>query len=209
MKFAINLKFIPAFLVFGLMILSFGCSGSSSSASVKGTPTEAYKRLFDAVKSKDTEKIKAVMSKSTIAFAESNAKRTNQTMEQMLKNGLMATTLAPTLPPTRDERVKDNFGAVEVYNMQESKWEDIPFIGEDGEWKLAVGDLWANTWKQPAKGRAVLEMEAANASGNGVMVVNTNGVGNFVSAPRTAKTDGLPANSNSNVAVAPQSNKAK
>lgn len=209
MKFAINLKYIPAFLVFGVMILSFGCSGSGSSASVKGTPTEAYKRLFDAVKSKDTEKIKAVMSKSTIAFAESNAKRTNQTMEQMLKNGLMATTLAPTFPPTRDERVKDNFGAVEVYNIPESKWEDVPFIAEDGEWKLAVGDLWANTWQQPGKGLAVREMEAANAAGNNMVIVNTNGAGNFTSAPRSEKKDDMTANSNSNVAVPPQSNKAK
>jgi len=207
MKFVINRKFIPAFFLFVLAIFSFGCKGSGnteSSVKVNGTPTEAYKKLFDAVKSKDTERIKASMSQSTLGFADGHSKRTNQPIEKVLENGFMATTLAPTLPQTRDERVKDNMGAVEVYNIKESKWEDVPFIAENGEWKLAVGDLFANTYKLPSKGRATLEMEAANT----MTVVNTNQMGNFSSAPRPQNKEDMTANSNKSVEV-PQSNKAK
>jgi hypothetical protein len=40
-------------------------SGGGSAAGTNGSPTEAYKQLYAAVKSKDIEKIKATMSKST------------------------------------------------------------------------------------------------------------------------------------------------
>lgn len=209
MKFVVNQKIIPALFLLACAVLGFGCKGSSeSSVKVNGTPTDAYKKLFEAVKSKDTNRIKGSMSKSTLAFADGHAKRTNQPLEKVLENGFMATTLAPSLPQTRDERVKDNMGAVEVYNIKESKWEDVPFIAEDGEWKLAVGDLFANTYKLPNKGRATLEMEAANAAGNNMIIVNTNQVGNFTSAPRPPQKDDLTTNSNKSVEV-PQSNKAK
>ena len=67
------------------------------------------------------------------------------------------------LPNIRDERVKDNMGALEVWNSKESKWEDLPFMVEGGQWKLAIGEMWANTWKSPGKGRDQIEKEAANA----------------------------------------------
>lgn len=208
MKFVINLKFIPALLVMGLLLLSFACKDEGNRTQVNGTPTEAYKKLFEAVKSKDTNRIKASMSKATLGFADAHSKRTNQTIEKVLENGFMATTLAPALPEIRDERVKENMGAVEVYNIKESKWEDVPFIAEDGEWKLAVGDLFANSYKLPSKGRSTLEMEAANSAGNNMIIVNTNQMGNFSSAPRPQKKDDVTANSNTSVEV-PQSNKAK
>ena len=211
MKFVVNQKIIPALFLLAFAVFSFGCKGSGTSdgsVKVNGTPTDAYKKLFEAVKSKDTNRIKESMSKSTLGFADGHAKRTNQPIEKVLENGFMATTLAPSLPEIRDERVKDNMGAVEVYNIKESKWEDVPFIAEDGEWKLAVGDLFANTYKLPSKGRATLEMEAANAAGNNMIIVNTNQMGNFKSAPRPPQKDDLTTNSNTSVAV-PQSNKAK
>jgi len=55
-------------------------------------------------------------------------------------------------------------GAIEVYNSKDSRWEDLPFVLEDGKWKLAVGDLFAGTYKSPGKGRDALEKEAANAA---------------------------------------------
>jgi hypothetical protein len=39
-------------------------------------------------------------------------------------------------------------------------WEDLPFVLEDGRWKLAVGDLFKNTYKKPAPSQA--ETEANN-----------------------------------------------
>ena len=126
------------------------------------TPTEAFKLLYEAVKSKDTERIRQMMSKSTQGFAVGYAQQTKQTMPEVYKNGLTATTLAESMPETRDERVKENFGAVEVYNSKDNRWENLPFVLEDGGWKLAVGDVFQDTYKSP--GLSIGEMEAKKAN---------------------------------------------
>src|SRR5262245_45704024 len=85
------------------------------------TPTEAYKRLFAAVKSKDTEAIKKEISKKTQEFAKIAAERQKASIEQVLANGFTETTFSEKLPEIRDERVKDNMGAIEVWNSTKSK----------------------------------------------------------------------------------------
>lgn len=131
------------------------------------TPTDAYKRLYAAVKARDIEGIKKAISKGTMGLAQSASQMQKKPIERVLENGFTATTFSETLPEIRDERISECMGAVEVWNSKESKWEDLPFVAEDGTWKLGVGDVFANTYKSPGKGRAQKEGEAANAVGNG------------------------------------------
>ena len=165
-------KVISVFLL-SVALLSLSCakqtaqsgnnSNSNSSSGDKAqTPTEAYKMLFAAVKAKDKEKIKQLMSKSTLGLAEFSGSQQKKSVDQILENGFVAPTLAPSLTEIRDERVMDNFGAVEVFNPKDDRWEDLPFVLEDGGWKLAVGDIFQNTYKLPGKGRAQIEREASN-----------------------------------------------
>lgn len=144
-----------------------GATGNNNSgggaAGTNGSPTEAYKQLYAAVKSKDTEKIKAVMSKSTQNFAQMVAARQNTPIEKVYENGFTATTFAESLPEIRDERIKDEFGSVEVWNEKDKRWEDLGFVYEDGAWKLAIGEVFGGKFQSPGKGRAVKEQEAANA----------------------------------------------
>ncbi|MFN6963910.1 MAG: hypothetical protein ACK4S4_09105 [Pyrinomonadaceae bacterium] len=142
--------------------------------SAAATPTDAYKQLFAAVKAKDPQAIKSVLTKKTLALAEAQAARQNSTVDKVVENGFTATTFAPSLPEIRDERVNGDMGAVEVYNIKESRWEDLPFIKEDGAWKLAVGDLFADTFKSPGMGRAQKEQMAANSAGNNMVPINAN-----------------------------------
>lgn len=141
------------------------------------TPTDAYTMLFKAVKAKQTDAIKKMMSQKTISFAEGVAGQQKKPVAAVYENGFTATTFAATLPQMRDERVKDNMGALEVWNEKEKKWEDLPFIKEEDGWKLAIGDIFAGTYEKPAKGQAQIEAEASNKSqlvpyGNG----NFNGI---------------------------------
>lgn len=131
------------------------------------TPTDAYKRLYAAVKAKDMEGIRKAVSKSTIGLAQSSAQMQKKPVESVLQNGFTATTFSETLPEIRDERVNECMGAVEVWNSKDSKWEDLPFVAEEGTWKLAVGDLFADKYKSPGKGRAQRENEASNVMGTG------------------------------------------
>ena len=163
--------FLTALLAFIL-----ACDPAKTGGSItNGSPTEAYKQLYAAVKSKDTEKIKAVMTKNTQAFAAMAAAKQNQPIEKVFENGFTATTFADALPEIRDERINGQYGAVEVWNAKDKRWEDLGFIYEDGAWKLAIGEMFGGTFKSPGVGRAIKEQEAANLlSNNMVPVTNIN-----------------------------------
>jgi hypothetical protein len=163
-------------LVAAAVLISCDRSSTSTPRAAAGgdSPTDAYQKLYAAVKAKDTQAIEAVMTRSTIDFAKANAARTKQTMDQMVANGLTGTTFSPTLPQIRDERINGDMGAVEVYNSKDKDWEDLPFIREDGGWKLAIGELWANTFRSPGKSESQKEREATNAMGNNLIPTNIN-----------------------------------
>jgi hypothetical protein len=167
--------------------ITFAAScGNTTSSPVADTPTEAYKRLYNAVKSKNTDEIKKSVSSTTLQFAEMAAQRQGKTLETVLENGFTATTFSQTMPEIRDERVKGNFGAVEVWNSKDSVWEDLPFVFEDGAFKLAVGDLFKGTFQSPGKGRDRLEKEAANAANPPPTPVNGMANTNMMPNPRDA-----------------------
>ncbi|QQS33928.1 MAG: hypothetical protein IPM50_04940 [Acidobacteriota bacterium] len=155
----------------GLLAVIFSCDAPKEPVAEDGprnsSPTEAYKNLFDAVKAKDTEAIKRNLTKKSIDMGQMMVDRKmKDSVAEALENGLTATTLSPTLPTIRDERVKGNMGALEVWNSKDSKWEDLPFMLENGSWKLAWGDQFAGTFVSPGKGRDTIEKEAANAMSN-------------------------------------------
>ena len=171
-------------LLTALLAAMFACQpesgGGGSSVGPSGSPTEAYKQLYAAVKAKDTERIKATMSKNTQAFAQMVASRQGSPIEKVFENGFTATTFSESLPEIRDERVSGEYGAVEVWNAKEKRWEDLGFVLEDGSWKLAIGEMFGGTFKSPGPGRDVKEREAANLLSNNMVPgpgsnVNMNG----------------------------------
>lgn len=162
---------ITALFIFSLAL---ACGGGQNTAGGGSSPTDGYKKLFEAVKSKDTEAIKRQLTKKTIDLGVSQAARNKKPVEQVYENGFTATTFSDTMPNIRDERIKDNMGAVEVWNSKESKWEDLPFIKEDGGWKLAVGDVFAGSFVEPGPGRDYLEKQAANAVSNNTVFLGAN-----------------------------------
>ena len=172
--FAAGLVIISAFLSFACQKQSAEKSATSAKMVEAKTPTEAYEMLYAAVKAKDKNKIRQLVSKSSLGLAEFSASQQKIDVDKFLENGITATTFSPTLPQIRDERIKDNFGAVEVYNSKDNRWEDLPFILEDGGWKLAVGDIFQNTYKSPGKGQAELENEASGNSNTMIITPNSN-----------------------------------
>lgn len=174
-------KYLALFLLLALGAIFAACGdrpvGNTAStapdSNPNDTPTEAYKRLYAAVKAKNTDAIKAEFSKNSLAAAQAQAAQMKVPVEEVYKNGFTATTFAETLPEIRDERVNGTMGAIEVWNSKESKWEDLPFIREESGWKLAVGDIFAGNWKSPGPGRDAKERAASNAvAGNSTKVVN-------------------------------------
>lgn len=169
-------------LLAGLLALFLACGNNPGAgpggALRNGSPTEAYKQLFEAVKSKDTQRIKNAVSKKTQAFAEMVAARQNSPIEKVFENGFTATTFANSVPEIRDERIEGNYGAIEVWSEKDKKWEDLGFVNEDGAWKLAIGDMFDGSFKSPGKGRDQKEKEAANAMNGNAMIPVTPANGN-------------------------------
>lgn len=165
---------ITALLLVLFAFVTFMACGGGPAAPGSGadSPTEAYKRLYTAVKSKNTDQIKGTMTQKTLEFAEMVSGRNNTPIEKVFENGFTATTFAEKLPEIRDERIKDNFGSVEVWNAKDSRWEDLPFVKVDGTWKFAMGELFGGTFESPGKGRDQKEKEAANALGGGPQPAN-------------------------------------
>jgi hypothetical protein len=156
------------------------------------TPTEAYRMLFAAVKSQDPAKIKLMLTQGSMGLAQMAAGQQKKTVEEVIKNGFTETTFVDDYPQTRDERIKDKMGAVEVWNAQRKTWEDLPFMFEDGSWKLAIGEAFGGSFKSPGKGQAVLEQENANANNPNAMIQrlpapNANTNGNFRSGGKVTK----------------------
>lgn len=168
MKLKLVQRLVGCGFVLTFAFLSFACqsSGNETAANQEAvkaaTPREAYRMLYEAVKAKDSETIRQLMSNSTKAFAEFAAAKQNESPAEVVKNGLTATTFAASLPESRDERVNGSFGALEVFNQKDNRWDDLAFVLEDGGWKLAVGDIVNGNYKSPGKGQTQLEMEASN-----------------------------------------------
>ncbi len=119
----------------------------------------AYRNLYLAVKNRDMGRIVGNMSRKTWSFSEMVSIRQESPLEKIYANGFTATTFANALPAIRDQRIKDNFGAVEVYNAKDQRWEDLPFVFENGGWRLAIGELFAGTFRSPGKSRSTIELE--------------------------------------------------
>ena len=151
---------------------AFSCSGDSAnrggndstSLNPNDTPTEAYKRLYAAVKAKNTDAIRNELSAKTKDFAKALAARQSKNEAEVLANGFTASTFSPTLPEIRDERVKDDMGSVEVWNDKDKRWDDLPYVREAGGWKLAIGDIFAGTFKSPGRAQSLREQDAINAT---------------------------------------------
>ncbi len=175
-----------------LAVIALFATCASEGTGGGSSPTEAYKNLFAAVKAKDTEAIKANLSKKTHGLAEMQSGRSGTSIEDVYANGFTETTFASSLPTIRDERVDGNMGAIEVWNTKKSTWEDLPFILEDGSWKLAVGDIFAGNYRSPGKGRAEIEEEAANV----MKAPKTGAVNTNSSRPRAVNVPGQPPAAN-------------
>lgn len=155
------------------------------------TPTAAYKSLFKAVKSGNVETIRGHLSVASLAFAEYIAGMQKKTPEEVAKNGFFEANLSPKLPALRDERIEGNFAAVEA-RLPSGKWEMIPFVKEDGKWRLAVGEMFGGSFKMSSRAKSQIEAENANSKGGGLIpmtTVNTNVNANNpnpIAAPDTA-----------------------
>lgn len=116
-----------------VVIFAGGCSLFSSSS-----PTATFKAFYEASKKKDAAAIKKTMSKGTIEMMEKMAKDQGKSLDDMLKESKTGKDTPDKLPEMRNEKIDGDKATLEVKRTESgSDWDTMPFVKEDGEWKLA------------------------------------------------------------------------
>ena len=134
----INLTIIALVCAFFIV----GCNPASQTKS----PTETLQALNEASKKKDTAAIKILLSKGTLDLLEKNAKKENKTVDEILlkDNG----TPFQDLPETRNEVITGETATVEVKNTVTGEFQKLPFVKENGVWKVALDKALEDAMKQ-------------------------------------------------------------
>lgn len=100
------------------------------------SPTETLKALSQASAKRDVEAIKGYLSQGTLERLEIGAQEQNKTSDEILKEKDGAP--FPKLPELGAEAIDGDNATVEVRNPETREFEKLPFVKEDGRWKVAL-----------------------------------------------------------------------
>jgi len=121
-----------------------GCSSMSQAKN----PIDVMKTLNEASKTKDVEAVKRSISKGTLAMVEESAKAQDTTIEELLKKD---DSPFKELPEMRNEKIEGDTATIELKNATTNNWQTVPFVKEDGNWKLALDKYLADMQKKIAE----------------------------------------------------------
>jgi len=124
------MRFYRIFLILIFTIGIFGCT----SAPPASTPLETLKAYTTAIKKKDTTMMKILLSDDSIKMAEQEAKAQNLTLDDVVKRETLFNE-NQTSVEYRNEKVEGDRATIEVKNSFNT-WDTIPFVKEDGIWKI-------------------------------------------------------------------------
>lgn len=123
------MRFWPKLSIFVGFLLAVSCA-----APQPATPLETFKTYIKAIKNKDTTTMKLLLTHDSIKMHEQEAKSQGVTLDDIVKK-------EPLFDPSqtsveyRNEKVEDDKATLEVKNPY-GVWETVPFLKEDGEWKI-------------------------------------------------------------------------
>lgn len=141
-----SIKTIALLIALAIAVTGLACNRVGSS------PTATMKAYFEAFQKKDAEGLKKTLSKGTLELFERFAKAQNppKTIDEALQTGLASTAnAAPNqMPEMRNEKIEGDKATLEV-KFENGNWETIPFVKEDGAWKIAFDQMMN---KQTPKG---------------------------------------------------------
>lgn len=119
---------------FFLIIALFGMLACSSGESKPESPIETFKTYTKAIKNKDITTMKLLLSKDSMRMNEMEAKSRGIPVDDVVKNETLFSENQRTVK-MRSEKIDGDKATLEVENSF-GAWETVPFIKEDGVWKL-------------------------------------------------------------------------
>jgi Domain of unknown function (DUF4878) len=98
------------------------------------TPLETFKTYTKAIKAKDTATMKLLLSDATMKMHEKEAKAQGVSVDDIVKRETLFTEGQRSVE-YRDEKIDGEKATLQVKNSAGS-WETVPFVREEGVWKI-------------------------------------------------------------------------
>ncbi len=117
-------------LLFALAVSAFGCSGEQKPA----TPVGTFITYTKAFKKKDFKTMKLLLSTATIKMHEQEAKAQGTTLDDIIKRESLFSDTQKTVE-YKNEKIDGDKATLEVKTAA-GIWETLPFVREDGVWKI-------------------------------------------------------------------------
>src|SRR5437016_11491837 len=121
-------------------------AASACSLLNRSTPTATFKAFYEASKKKDVAGMKKTLSKGTLDMFDKLAKEQNKTTDEMLKE-VDKDDKSEKMPETRNEKISGDTATLEVKNDKTNRWDPLPFVKENGEWKIALDNFLEDMMK--------------------------------------------------------------
>jgi hypothetical protein len=104
------------------------------------SPTATLQAFYEALRDRNVEAYKKTVSKNSLQMLEKMAKDMDKTLDEYIRLDIDKPTRAlPDKVETRNEKIEGDKATLEVKNI-EGGWNTIPFVKEDGQWKIALDE---------------------------------------------------------------------
>jgi len=123
------MRFFTQFIFVAIVLASLACGRGQPA-----TPLETFKTYIKAIKQKDTAAMKVLLSAATMKMHEQQAKAQSTTVDEIVKRETLISEGQKTVE-FRNEKIEGDKATLQVKNSYGS-WETVPFVREDGEWKI-------------------------------------------------------------------------
>ncbi len=117
-----------------ILIVSLLVFMASCGAKKPATPLDTFKTYTKAIKQKDYSTMKLLLSDGTIKMHEQEAKAQGVTVDDIVKRETLFNEDQRSVE-YRDEKIEGDKATLQVKNSYGS-WETLPFVREDGVWKI-------------------------------------------------------------------------
>ncbi len=117
-----------------IVLALLAAAASACSERKPATPLETFKTYTIAYKQKDLTTVKLLLSDATIKRHEMEAKAMNITVDEIIKRETMFSEDQKTIE-FRNEKIEGDRATLEVKDRS-GKWQMVPFVFEDGAWKI-------------------------------------------------------------------------
>ena len=101
------------------------------------SPKETIATLVAGIKKKDAATIKSCMSKASVSEFEKQAKKVKKPLDELLVEIFEEEEEMKKVPEMKNEKIDGDNATLDIKDSEMDRWDTVPFVKEDGAWKIA------------------------------------------------------------------------